>query len=281
MIQLIADSGSTTTDWALVTHDNIVQMIKTGGINPVHQTDETIRHTLTCELLPAITGSEIEHIHFYGAGCVGGSTNQRLARLIGELFPSAEIVIEGDLLGAARSLCGNNAGIAGILGTGANSCHYDGKKIVENIPPLGYILGDEGGGASLGIALLRKILRKEIDSLLTDKFYTEFKVNYSEIIECVYRRPAANRYLASFAPFIATHIEHPDIYALAYSTLEGYFRNHIMHYDYRHLPLHLTGSVAYYFAPIIRHIAEATGITIGNITRSPIEGLVVYHTRKL
>ena len=158
MIQLIADSGSTNTDWAVVNGSTITH-IKTSGINPVHQDDTAITSTLTQELLPQLQGVKPTHIHFYGAGCVGGTTNARLFSLLQQLFNETQISINSDLLAAARSLCGNDKGIVGILGTGANSCLYDGCNIVANIPPLGYILGDEGSGASLGKAFLRALLR--------------------------------------------------------------------------------------------------------------------------
>ncbi len=276
MIQLIADSGSTTTDWAVIADNRTIQIIKTTGINPIHQDDPTIIGIISSELCPALE-SNPEQIHFYGAGCIGGIANNKLSDLLSRLFPHTGITVASDLLGAARSLCGTQQGIAGILGTGANSCLYDGKAITCNIPPLGYILGDEGSGASLGKAFLRQLLRGKIDSQLTETFYNEYRTDYPQLIRHIYREPAANRFLASLSPFIAQHISHPDIQAIASATFKGFFENHIMQYDCHNCSVHLTGSVAYYYAPLIRQTATELGINIGHITRCPIEGLIDYH----
>jgi N-acetylglucosamine kinase-like BadF-type ATPase len=277
MILLIADSGSTTTDWAVVS-DTATLHIKTPGINPVHQDDTTIECTITQGLLPQMNGTAPTHIYFYGAGCVGGETNIRLNNILGRHFPDAHIAIESDLLGAARSLCGHNRGIAAILGTGANSCYYDGNNIVSNIPPLGYILGDEGSGASLGKAFLRALLRNELGNELLDEFYTTFDTDYRKLITRIYREPAANRFLASISPFIASHLDNDAVRTIVADTFASFINNHIKRYNCTHTPLHLTGSVAHYYRHIITEVAQNRGIEIGTITRSPIEGLITYHT---
>lgn len=279
MILLIADSGSTTTDWAVVS-DTATLYIKTPGINPVHQDDTTIECTIAQGLLPQMNGITPTHIYFYGAGCVGGETNMRLDNILSRHFPDARIAIESDLLGAARSLCGHNRGIAAILGTGANSCYYDGHDIVANIPPLGYILGDEGSGASLGKAFLRALLRKELGKELLDEFYTTFDTDYRKLITRIYREPAANRFLASLSPFIASHLDNDAVRTIVADTFASFIDNHIMRYDYNNTRLHLTGSVAHYYRHIITEVARNKGIEIGTITRSPIEGLITYHTNK-
>ena len=279
MILLIADSGSTTTDWAVVS-DTATLHIKTPGINPVHQDDTTIECTIAQGLLPQMNGITPTHIYFYGAGCVGGETNMRLDNILSRHFPDAHIAIESDLLGAARSLCGHNTGIAAILGTGANSCYYDGHDIVANIPPLGYILGDEGSGASLGKAFLRALLRNELGKELLDEFYTTFDTDYRKLITRIYREPAANRFLASLSPFIASHLDNDAVRTIVADTFASFIDHHIMRYDYNNTRLHLTGSVAHYYKHIIAEVARNKGIEIGTITRSPIEGLITYHTNK-
>ena len=276
MIQLIADSGSTATDWALTSGNRTLQIVQTRGINPLHQDDKTITDIIDSELLPVLTATP-EQLHFYGAGCIGGTVNDRLSSLLSDIFPHTGITIESDLLGAARSLCGRQQGIVGILGTGTNSCLYDGNAITENVPPLGYILGDEGSGASLGKAFLCQLLRGKIDNQLTDSFYNEYQTDYRQLIHRIYREPAANRFLASFSPFIARHIGHADIRRIISTTFKSFFENHIMQYDYRSSTVHLTGSIAYHFAPIIRQTAAELGINIGYIARRPIEGLIGYH----
>ena len=277
MILLIADSGSTTTDWAVVTDETTLH-IKTPGINPVHQDDTTIECTITQGLCPQMDGIVPTHIYFYGAGCVGGEANMRLEKIIRTHFPNTHIARESDLLGAARSLCGNDKGIAGILGTGANSCYYNGNEIIANIPPLGYILGDEGSGASLGKAFLRALLRNELGKELHDEFYTTFSTDYRTLITRIYREPAANRYLASLSPFIASHMDNADVRRIVCDTFASFLDNHIMRYDYKNMLMHLTGSVAHYYKDIIIQVAQSKGIRMGNITRTPIDGLIVYHT---
>ena len=277
MILLIADSGSTTTDWAVVANGNTLH-IKTPGINPVHQDDTTIECTIAQGLCPQMANIAPTHIYFYGAGCVGGEANMRLHNILHKHFGQAHIEIESDLLGAARSLCGRNEGIAGKLGTGANSCFYYGCKIVSNIPPLGYILGDEGSGASLGKAFLRALLRNELGKKLLDEFYTTFDTDYRRLITRIYREAAANRYLASLSPFIASHLDNDAVRTIVANTFASFIDNHIMRYDYKNTPLHLTGSVAYYYRDVITQVAHTRGIEMGTITRTPIDGLITYHT---
>lgn len=280
MIQLIADSGSTNTDWAVVSNES-TRYIKTSGINPIHQDDATIEHLILQELCPQLNGLMPTHIHFYGAGCVGGAINERVIQLLSKCFQGAHIAVESDLLGAARSLCGNSEGIAGILGTGSNSCQYNGREIVANTPPLGYILGDEGSGASLGKAFLRALLRNELGDTIRNDFYATYQTNYSTLIGRIYREPAANRYLASLSPYIASHLDNTSIYKIVYDTFTQYIDNHITHYDYHRLPLHLTGSVAYHYRNIIADVALSRGVTLGNITPTPIDGLITYHSTSI
>ncbi|MBR5842999.1 MAG: ATPase [Bacteroidaceae bacterium] len=280
MILLIADSGSTTTDWAVV-YNNTTLHIKTPGINPVHQDDTTIECTLSQGLCPQLKEIEPTHIYFYGAGCVGGEANMRLEKIFRAHYPQAHIAIESDLLGAARSLCQHTPGIAGILGTGANSCYYDGSAIVANIPPLGYILGDEGSGASLGKAFLKALLRNELGSELLNEFYTAYSTDYRTLITRIYREPAANRYLASLSPFIASQLDNVQVRRIVYDTFASFIDNHIMRYDYKNSPLHLTGSVAHYYKDVITQVAHDKGVEIGTITRTPIDGLITYHTNNI
>lgn len=280
MIQLIADSGSTKADWAVITDAGSNYCITTTGINPVHQDDATIDCILTHELLPQLTDRQITHIYFYGAGCSGGETTHTLQTILHRHFGNAVIEINSDLLGAARSLCGNEVGIVGILGTGANSCMYDGEKITRNIPPLGYILGDEGSGASLGKAFLRTLLRGELGTELIEEFYATFNTNYNKIIHRIYKEPTANRYLASLSPFIASHLHIQAVKQMVAETMESFMNNHIMQYDYRTHKLHLTGSIAAYYRDIISQTAQNRGIVLGNITRTPIEGLITFHLNR-
>lgn len=277
MILFIADSGSTTTDWAIV-KDNKILKIKTAGINPIHQDNATICDTII-SLQERCKGISPQEIYFYGAGCIDIKANKLLHDIMVQAYPNARIYIASDLLGAARSLCQHNKGIAGILGTGANSCRYDGENIIQNIPPLGYILGDEGSGAALGKAFLRKLLRGELGETLRKDFYTEYETDYQQLIRQIYRMPAANKYLASISPFIARHLYLNDVKEIALDSFSEYFRNHIMQYDYKNEPIHLTGSIAYHYKDVIQEAAQKLGLTVESITAAPIDQLVTYHTQ--
>lgn len=277
MIRLIADSGSTKTDWALVT-DSTTLNIATQGINPIHQDDDTINNIITHELCNQLNGTQPTHIHFYGAGCVGGTINAHLHDILSRHFIDAHIEIESDLLGAARSLCGHKEGIAGILGTGANSCFYDGHKIIANTPPLGYILGDEGSGASLGKAFIQALLRGNLGSALLDEFYAQYNTDYRTLITRIYREPAANRYLASISPFIADHLHISEVRHIVSNVMATFIDNHIAPYNRIDCPINLVGSIAYYYRDIITEVAQNKGYTTGTIDRSPIDNLISYHT---
>ncbi len=278
MTILIADSGSTKTDWAVVSKDT-TQHITTAGINPVHQDDATINEIVAQQLCPQMGDIVPTHIYFYGAGCVGGNTDKRMEEILHRHYSQAHIEIASDLLGAARSLCGNEKGMAAILGTGANSCYYDGSSIIANIPPLGYILGDEGSGASLGKSFLNKLLRNELGEALKEEFYATFNTDYHTLIHRIYREPAANRYLASLSPFIASHLDNKALYNIVADTFASFIDNHIAQYECTNTPLHLTGSVAYYYRNIIAEVARNKGIEIGKITHTPIDGLITYHAQ--
>ena len=197
-------------------------------------------------------------------------------------FGISNIHIESDLLGAARSLCQNNAGIACILGTGSNSCYYDGKNIIHNISPLGYILGDEGSGAVLGKNLLSGILKNQLTKDLQKDFFQTYQTDLSSILENVYRKPFPNRYLAQYAYFISKHIRHEEISNLVEFEFHLFFKKNVMQYkEANSLPLHFTGSIAYIFSSQLKNIALKNGFKIDTITQTPMEGLVQYHQNNL
>jgi N-acetylglucosamine kinase-like BadF-type ATPase len=218
----------------------------------------------------------ITHIHFYGAGC----TPEKAILLKGILltfFPQAEISVESDLLGAARSLCGKEKGIACILGTGSNSCEYDGEKIVSNVSPLGYILGDEGSGAVLGKRLVGDCLKRQLPEAICQAFLKETRLSPAEIIDKVYRQPQANRFLASLTPFLSAHRETPEIHALLLSCFTDFFRRNVMQYEYQRKEVHFTGSIAWFFKEEVTEAAHALNIRTGKFIKSPIQGLTIYH----
>ena len=281
---LIADSGSTKTDWALISPSVLssqLSVLSSQGLNPVHQSRETILQILRSELLPKLDGSEIESVFFYGSG-VRPEMEPVMANLLREVFPQAETIeAHSDLLGSARAMCGHNYGIASILGTGANSCLYDGTSIVMNTPAMGYILGDEGSGASLGKRLLHDLYKGVLSEKVKASFETETGLVMPEIINKVYRQPLPNRFLASLSTFIHTHLDIPEMRQLVIDTFVDFFRFNIAPYQRPDLPVSFVGSIAYFFESELREAAESQGFTLGTILRSPIEGLIRFHNNTI
>ena len=268
---LIADSGSTKTDWAYMD-----QRVQTQGINPFHQDEDTIRRILKEELLPQLT-SDILHltsILFYGSG-VRPELEEKMQRLLQEAFPQAEhIEAHGDLLGAARALCGHQEGIACILGTGANSCLYDGEWIVKNTPPMGYILGDEGSGAVLGVRFLNALYKNRLSNDVRAAFEAYEEMSMAQVIERVYRQPMANRWLASLSTFIHQQIGNPQIEQLVIDNFRDFIQRNITPYQRKDLPINAVGSIAFYYKEQFEKAVKAEGYTLGKIVRSPLDALV-------
>ena len=276
-MRLIADSGATKTDWCLGKNKAEAQVIQTQGINPFHQSKEHIAKVLSEELLPQLTTEErITHIHFYGAGCTP-EKSVIVKEELEKLFPDATIDVQSDLLGAARALCGKEKGIACILGTGSNSCFYNGEKITANISPLGYILGDEGSGAHLGKRLVADCLKRQLPENVCTMFLNREGLSPATIIDKVYRQPQANRFLASLTPFLSAHRDIPEIQALLLSCFTEFFRRNVMQYAYEGAEVHFTGSIAWYFQEEVKKAAEALNIRTGQFIKNPIHGLINYH----
>ena len=273
---LISDSGSTKTDWCVVDKGEIVRRIATAGINPFFQSEEEIAGEVEKNLLPALEGLAVTSVSFYGAGCAFPEKNEVVRRAINRYLP-VPVEVGSDLLAAARALCGDEAGIACILGTGSNSCLYDGKGIVRNISPLGFILGDEGSGAVLGKLLVGDVLKNQLPEALKDAFFAEFGLTPAVIMEKVYKQPFPNRFLASLSPFLIRHIEEPAISGLVNDSFRKFFTRNVMQYDYRSYPVHLLGSVAWYYREQLEAVAGELGIRLGAIVQSPLAGLVAYH----
>ena len=275
-MKLIADSGSTKVDWRAIHSDGSVQEVTTAGINPFFQSEEQIIYELEQHLLPAVSAS-VNEIHFYGAGVSSPEKILVLQNCFKRVFPKAESFAYTDLLAAARALCGHNPGIAGILGTGANSCFYDGQSIADNVPACGFILGDEGSGAVLGKKFISDYLKRQLPADISELFTKKYDLNYNSIIERVYRQPFPNRFLATFSVFMYENKSNPYINKLLRSSFEEFFCRNILQYEYKKYPVNLVGSVAFYYQEILREVALEKGITIGTILKSPIDGLVDYH----
>lgn len=294
-MHLIADSGSTKTDWCLCDKSTILSSIQTQGINPYHQTEEAIEEVLREELLPQLDAQNSTlkvcaseqnasplaisqlHITFYGSGCANATACNRIKEALQKVLGAKDVTIHSDLLGAARALCGHEEGIACVLGTGSNSCLYNGKEIIANTPPLGYILGDEGSSAVLGRHLVGNCLKNQLPEALRDEFLTEYQLTQEIILEKVYRQPLANRFLASLTPFLSKHKEVPEIHNLLVDSFVDFFVRNVKQYRRPWLPIHFVGSIANAFSAELKEAAESLGMELGTILQSPIEGLVKYH----
>ena len=274
---LIADSGATKTDWCLGKKTTDARVIQTQGINPFHQSAEHIYKVLTEELLPQL-GEEnhITHIHFYGAGCTP-EKSVIVKEQLQALFLDADIDVQSDLLGAARSLCGKEQGIACILGTGSNSCLYDGEKIIANVSPLGYILGDEGSGAVLGKRLVGDCLKHQLPEHICQAFLNETGLTPADIINKVYRQPQANRFLASLVPFIKANSWHPAIQDMLIGEFTRFLQRNVIPYDRPDLPINFVGGVANNFTEEITAACKACGLKIGKIIARPAIEMQKYH----
>ena len=277
MTTLIADSGSTKTNWLLIENDGKINKYRTEGINPVVGDSSIISHTISKSFAPKLNGTSIDKIFFYGAGCTQAKKDV-VEKALAKVFPDAEIEVQSDVLAAARALCGYKEGVACIIGTGSNSCLYNGKEIVRNISPLGYILGDESSGAVLGNDLIGNILKKQLPEEICHAFFEETKLTEEEIIDRVYRKPFPNRFLASLSPFLAQNLDEPCIRALVLGSFKAFLKRNVMQYEnYHKSKVHFIGSVAFYYKTILAEAAQEMGIQLGTIIKSPMEGLIEYH----
>ena len=282
MITIIADSGSTKTDWALLdSHDvnpqDEIVRLSTQGINPIHQSDDVIRQVLLLELLPNLCGKSVDRVCFYGSG-VRPEKEAPMVQLLSEIFPTAVVVeAHSDLLGAARALCAHNEGVACILGTGANSCLYDGERIAMNTPALGYILGDEGSGAVLGKRLIHGLYNGSMGCGVVKIFEHETGLSLPMIIDRVYRQPLSNRWLASLSEFVFRHLDNVNIRQLVKDNFVDFLIYHVVPYNRKDLPVSFVGSVAWYYQDQLRDAVSELKYQVGIILRSPLDGLVNYH----
>ncbi|MGB0930454.1 MAG: BadF/BadG/BcrA/BcrD ATPase family protein [Chitinophagales bacterium] len=274
---LIADSGGTKTTWAFVHSADDIEISKTKGIHPYFQNVQEISQIL--EYLPIDLVVEVTEIQFYGAGCGAKEQAQKVASALKNHFPNkAKIEVHTDVFGAARALCQGSAGMAAILGTGSNTCFYDGKRIVNNSRGFGFILGDEGSGAVMGKQLVMDYLYQKVPLHLLIQLEEKHGLEDDELLKNVYQKPAPNRYLAQFSYFIHQHRSEPYIQQLLQSHFEDFFRKRILIFEeHQKLPLHLIGSIAFYFQEEIRVVAANFGIEIGKVLQNPVEGLVGYH----
>lgn len=278
-MKLIADSGSTKTDWCVLDGGNVVCRVAGHGINPFQQSYEEIKRIvkdeLVCRLGPADAISEIE---FYGAGCRDDKI-QIMDDILSRAFVKADRVeVCSDMVGAARALFGNSEGLACILGTGANSCLYDGRSVVANVPPLGYILGDEGSGAVLGKLFVNAMFKGGLSEQLRDKFLSESGLTLAEIINKVYREPLANRFLASMSVFIHKNLDDEALRNLVIDNFRNFFRRNVCQYKRNDLPVGAVGSIAFYYHEQLECAAKLEGYELVKVVKSPMDGLILLNS---
>lgn len=274
---LIADSGSTKTHWCIADNSTAIKHIYTKGINPFYQSEEEIRLEIQQYLIPEIDVFSINQIYFYGAGCSFPEKKLLVHNALGYFFKDTMVEVQSDLLAAARSLFGKEEGIACILGTGSNSCYYNGTEIIDNVSPLGFILGDEGSGAVLGKTLVADCLKNQLPAELKTKFLTQYNITAAEILENVYKKPFPNRFLATFSKFLYENIDNPAIHQIVYNSFSAFVKRNLLQYDIEHCKVSCIGSVGYYFKDILTEVAKENKIQIDKVVQSPMEGLLVYH----
>lgn len=275
---LIADSGSTKTSWCYLQPGKEHIYFNTEGFNPYYVDSKYIADAITNHLPVDINVAQVAAIYFYGAGC---STDKIpvVEQALQSVFKHAEnISVQSDLLAAARSVLGNQAGFVAILGTGTNSCLFDGEKMVYQVDSLGFVLGDEGSGAYLGKQLLIAYCRALLPKDLQELFWDTFKITPDEVINQIYTKPLPNRFSASFSRFVGEHIAHPYIIDLVKNAFRALFTNIICHYpDYKKYSFNCVGSVAHNYLPFLIEVAAEFNMSVGNVIRNPIDGLIKYH----
>ena len=277
-MKLIVDSGSTKAAWALTQNGAVPHRFTSAGISPYFMDDETVR-AVVGEVRAQLKGVVPTELHYYGTGCNAQEQRQRLERLFSNLFPEIPLVrVYTDIAGAARACCQRGAGITGILGTGSNACRYDGRDVVETAGGLGFILGDEGSGAAIGRELLIAFLNRELPGHSAQALQERFQLTRDNILQSVYKLPFPNRYLASFMPFVHEHRAEAPIQALLERQFLLFFQRNILPLQTPDpLPVHLVGSVAYFFDEEIRRCARLAAVSLGSTARDPVPGLAKYH----
>ena len=277
MAILIADSGSTKCEWCLLNNGR-KKIIFTQGMSPYFLNSEQVQAVIRTELLPKIKKTVVTNIYFYGTGCLDVRNAQMMKTAIGKIFTGAKVQVEHDLAGISKAACGNTKGIACILGTGSNACYFNGKKVEKNSPGIGYILGDEGSGTYLGRKVIQYYLYGTFDEDLRYKFDEKYHVTAASILENIYQKPLANRYLASFCLFLAENRGHYMIENIIEDGLNDFFFTHLCKFtESWKYPIHFVGSVGYGFRDVLKELCSSYEFELGKILKNPMEGLIEYH----
>jgi N-acetylglucosamine kinase-like BadF-type ATPase len=275
---LIADSGATKAEWCLL-YNGKKKTLFTQGISPYFLSTDQISQLVANELKSNLNKVEVTEIDYYGTGCASAENAKSVKQALKKVFSHAVIEVNTDLMAAARAVCGHEKGLACILGTGSNSCYYNGKKIVKNSPGIGYVLGDEGSGAYLGRKVIQYYLYNTFDEDLRSRFDARFVTNAVEILDNVYKQPLPNRYLAGFTMFLAENRGHYMIENILEDGINDFFFQHLCKYaEIWKYPVHFVGSVAFGFKDIIEQLCQSYEFELGVVLKNPMPGLVNYHS---
>ncbi len=276
-MKLLADCGSTTINWAILDKDSEPVFFNSDGINPVHMSANDVYLALK-DALVDVTTNEISEVWFYGAGIVGEEIKEFMQEILARFFPLARLEVDSDLMAAARAGLDRERGIACILGTGSNSCLYDGEKIIEHVSPLGYILGDEGSGAVMGRKLVGDYLKKMMPHELQLKFKEAYPYSRTDYLNLVYKQVKPNQFLAGLTKFLVENSETEYCYQFVYSEFDLFIQRNILGYtDYNRLPISFVGSVGFYFKEILLKVLADYGLVPGNILKDPLNKLILFH----
>ncbi len=276
-MKVIAESGSTRTEWALVEGNQVMQRVFTEGLNPFFQTRREISRSVRLGLPPVFFRRRLEQVYYYGAGCTSYEKKNVLGASLVAQFKTP-IQVESDLLAAARGLFLCEAGIACILGTGSNSCFYDGRMIVKNVKAGGYILGDEGSGSVLGKLFLSDVLKGLAPQSVTQEFFNKFRISVDDVMNSVYNLPFPNRFLSTVAYFLADHTQDEYVFRLITDNLRNFFARNICQYDYKEYPIRFVGSLAYLLSDILLDVGREYGVEIDLIKETSMDGLIEFHS---
>lgn len=280
MSLLIADSGSTKTDWLFVQNGKVAKAVQTSGLNPFFCDEQAFEHVLNNEMDLGKYADKVEEVIFYGAGVKDSSKAKFVEKQIKKRFAHSTIKAHSDMLAAARATCGYEKGVCCILGTGSNSSYYDGKKISAQNPSLGFILGDEGSGTFLGKKVLQYYFYNTFDDELKEAFLNRYGNDLSAILDNIYSKPFPNRYIASFTQFLLDHRGHYMVENIIEDSLILFHQKHVLKYrESWKFPIHFVGTIAYEFRDIIRELHASYGLTTGTIIKAPKDNLVAYHTQ--
>ena len=278
-ITLIAESSTTRTQWSLIANGEVLENAFTSGLNPFFMTRREISHSIRLELPAEFFKRRWNHVYFYGAGCSGPEKNKIIESSLVAQFKTP-VTVESDLLGAARGLLVREPGLACILGTGSNSCLYDGQSIVKNVPALGFILGDEGSGAALGRVFLGDALKGLAPKELTEAFFEKYKVTRAEVLDAVLNNPAATRNLRAYSFFLSEHLDNAYVHNLIAGEFRRFFERNVAQYDYKSYPVNFVGPIATTYSEILLEVASDFGATVRKIVLSSMPGLVAYHSEQ-